>query len=83
MTAEEYLTQNTLESNDLYFRTKVVDIWTAKEYARLKCKELLEIVAERVKAEVLYEWSANTVNEYAVVDKDSILNAVDLDSFCS
>ena len=50
------------------------DITSAmKEYARLKCEELLKIVAE--KAEVEYDWNAS------YVDRDSILNAVDLNEF--
>lgn len=47
---------------------------TMRDYAKSKCQELLEIVAE--KAEV----SFNRFGE-EYVDKDSILNAVDLDSF--
>lgn len=58
-----------------------------KEFAKIKCQELLEIVAEKAKAEIKYECSGNTGGEYldewAVVDKDSILNAVDLEKFCS
>lgn len=56
-----------------------------KEYAKLKCQELLEIVAEKAEAEIKYEYSGNTGSEYldewAVVNKDSILNTVDLDKF--
>ena len=58
-----------------------------QEFAKIKCKELLEIVVEKAKAEIKYEYSGNTGSEYldewAVVDKDSILNAVDLEKFCS
>ena len=58
-----------------------------KEFAKIKCQELLEIVVEKAKAEIKYEYSGNTGSEYldewAVVDKDSILNAVDLEKFCS
>ena len=75
-TAEEYLTQNTIEACDLHFRTKVVDVWTTKEYARMKCKELLEIVAEKARIDFDEYWEA-------IVDKDSILNAVDLETFCT
>ena len=42
-----------------------------KEYAKMKCKELLEIVAE--KAQVTYYGYA--------VSRDSIINAVNLDEF--
>lgn len=48
-----------------------------RKYAKQKCKELLEIIAEKAEATIMYD------GEYASVDKDSILNAVDLDKFCS
>ena len=51
-----------------------------KEYARLKCQELLEIVAE--KAEVKTVSIPNGLNiKTCVVDRDSVFNAVDLDKF--
>lgn len=47
-----------------------------REYAKLKCKELLEIVAEKAKTE--YDLD----DDYrVVVNKGSILNAVDLEIF--
>lgn len=56
------------------------------DFARYKCKELLEIVAEKARADIKYEYSGNTGSEYcdewAVVDKKSILNCVDLENFC-
>ena len=72
----------------------------AKEYARLKCKELLEIVAENAEIKVMKKsqfgksrkWQKVKEGEeidlfsyemQSTVDKDSIFNAVDLDSFCS
>jgi hypothetical protein len=52
-----------------------------KEFAELKCKELLEIVAEKAK---IVE-NRSMINGYDCterwVDKDSILNAVDLKGF--
>ena len=45
-----------------------------KDYAKLKCKELLEIVAEKAEVNVI------NYNDYEV-DKDSVLNAVDLNEF--
>jgi hypothetical protein len=45
-----------------------------KTFAELKCKELLEIVANLAEVNVL------GYNDYEV-DKDSILNAVDLKEF--
>lgn len=57
-----------------------------KEYTKIKCKELLEIVAEKAQASIKYEYSGNTGSEYcdewAVVDKESVLNCVDLENFC-
>ncbi len=70
-----------------------------KEYAQRKCKELLEIVAEKadigMKKKSNYgthrKWQNVKEDEvdlfdYQVqyfVDKDSILNVVDLEKFCS
>ena len=56
-----------------------------QEYARIKCKELLEIVAEKAKVEEKYFPNELGGRHKSVgsVDKDSILNVVDLDSFCS
>jgi hypothetical protein len=73
MTVEEYINKNS------YFilnaDTPMGNILreAMKEYAYLKCKELLEIVAE--KATVIEYW-----NDW-YVEKDSILNAVDLKQF--
>ena len=44
-----------------------------KEFAEQKCKELLEIVAEKAYAQVEYDC--------AIIGKDSILNAVNLKEF--
>lgn len=53
----------------------------AKDYATMKCKELLEMVAE--KAEVKTVTIPNGLNiKTCVVDVDSILNVVDLETFC-
>ena len=48
-----------------------------QEYAKIKCQELLEIVAEKEK--IKYEMYEEIAIPYVV--KDSILNAIDLDSF--
>lgn len=79
MTAEEYAFEN-MQGCDLY------EIVSALEgFAKLKCEELLVIVAEKAKAEIKYEYSGNTGSEYldewAVIDKNSILNAVNLNEF--
>ena len=60
-----------------------------KEYAKMKCKELLEIVAEKTKIKDedgdVYEqpkgFYCNGELYETWVDKDSILNAVNLDEF--
>lgn len=61
----------------------------AKHFARLKCQELLEIVAEKAKIKTEnnlvyqqpYKFYCNKEEHSIFVDKGSILNAVDLDSF--
>jgi hypothetical protein len=75
MTAEEYALEN-MQGCDLQ------EIESALiGFAELKCKELLEIVAKKAK---IIE-SRSMVNGYdyteRLVDKDSILNAVDLKEF--
>ncbi len=50
------------------------ELYLMKEYAKLKCEELLEIVAEKAESYVI----GGLVSQ---VDKNSILNAVDLDEF--
>jgi hypothetical protein len=57
-------------------------------YAQLKCKELLEIVAEKAEIKKRYRLESNgfptvinLVDEEPNIDKDSILNAVDLKEF--
>ena len=76
MTAENLLHESyfyiVLDIRETYLTDS--DITSAmNEYARLKCEELLKIVAEKV--EVEYDWNAS------YVDRDSILNAVDLNEF--
>jgi hypothetical protein len=84
MKVEEFITNKEVEKGYLLADTtedlkNLVDI--LKEFAELKCKELLEIVAEKAKIkEVNYEDEMEWVN-YTIVDKDSILNAVDLKEF--
>lgn len=91
MTAEKYLLDNRIEVFGEYGDTSQMEEFTKamQEYARIKCEELLEIVAK--KAKVGSDWKykggdSNIVGNYTKtlvykVDKDSILNAVDLDSF--
>lgn len=94
MTAEEILEQtfNLYEYRmvgGVYNQTEEVVLEAMREYARLKCKELLEIVAEKVR--IVEDGDIdNPYEEYFLdlggslrVNKDSILNAVDLEDFCS
>ncbi len=67
MTAEQYR----IENSNFRIREGKNTENLMQEYAKLKCKELLEIVAEKAQ-----------VTDYGyAVSKDSILNVVDLDSF--
>ena len=54
-----------------------------KEYARIKCEELLLLVAEKAETKELFVNGSNGgwYEKVGKVDKDSLLNAVDLDSF--
>ena len=87
MTAEDLLHESyfniVLDIRETYLTDS--DITSAmKEYARLKCEELLKIVAEKAKANIEYTYSGNVGeyrDEWAIVSKDSILNAVDLNEF--
>lgn len=78
MKAEEVL-NNTFDKHEWrmasppYYDSEDAVIDAMKEYAKYKCKELLEIVADNAK--ILYSYSSPKV------DKDSILNTVDLDEF--
>jgi hypothetical protein len=82
MTAEELWGNhfNGLHWDDI---TQEKEIEFAKEYARLKCQELLEIVAEKVALEHFTPFSGWQRNSYIEdntrVDKDSIFNVVNLD----
>lgn len=71
MTAEIYALEN-MQCTDMQEIES-----TLIGFAKLKCEELLKIVAE--KAEVA-QCENNDYYEYEV-DKDSILNAVDLNEF--
>jgi len=90
-TARELL----MEGNEGYSFRDVIDnldeadiIEVIQEYAKMKCKELLEIVAE--KAKIINTSTDETYsvfyldNSYDLeIDKISILDAVDLEIFCS
>jgi len=86
MTAEEYMIENMKGADYQEIESALI------EFATLKCKELLEIVAEKAKVKnTLYYSGQNNIETafdfYSEQDgrfeicKDSILNAVDLDSF--
>lgn len=73
MTTKEFYNKNYVSDNEK--DTLIL----MQEYARLKCEELLEIVAEKADTcEIAVMRGHETV-----VDIDSILNAVDLEKFCS
>jgi len=88
MTAREII----MEGNEGYSFIDVINNLTEDqiidcmhEYTRIKCKELLEIVAEKAK---IVEDGYEQYDEYWLdlggslkVDKNSILNAVDLKEF--
>lgn len=86
MRAEEVLKKKKrLGLHDFYYEDEEI-IVSMREYAKLKCQELLEIVAEKAEIKTIYESNDQPSSsfgdyEYEVVDKDSILNAVDLDKF--
>lgn len=90
MTAEEYIVNNLWEIFGKYGDTSQSgEIAQAmKEYAELKCKELLEIVAEKAKIKKEYSRDSNLKSNYGdpettiiLIDKSSILNVVDLKEF--
>ena len=82
ITAEEYLKR---DESGVYNEQDIIHAMLG--FAKLKCQELLEIVAE--KAKVIGEVEQNsdfnyvTPDDIIIVDKDSLDNVVDLNSFCS
>ncbi len=72
MTAKEYFKDwnlnNYYDSNN---HSDLINIMNG--YTKMKCKKLLEAVSEKAYAYIEYDCP--------VIDKDSILNAVDLDEF--
>ena len=90
MTAEQYLLDNIEEVFGKHGDTSQFEevAEAMKEYARMKCQELLLLVAEKVR--IIEDGDINNpYEEYFLdlggslrVDKDSILNAVDLEKFC-
>lgn len=77
MTAEEYAMENMHGADLNEIESALI------EFAKLKCQELLEVVAENVqlKQEIEYIHSSVGYGTVSVVDKDSIFNAVNLDEF--
>ena len=80
MTAKEFLEEREMYNPD------IEDV--VLEYTKLKCQELLLLVAE--KARIIEDGDVdNPYEEYFLdlggslrVDKDSILNVIDLEKFC-
>lgn len=96
MTAEDCLQESLKISyfyNDKYDRMCCFsdDVQVAmQEYAKIKCQELLLLVAEKAMIDTEWEFitsESNALENYSKrmvnykIDKDSILNAVDLNSF--
>ena len=76
MGAEEFLNNNHFHLIMDSRNTNILngDIERAmQDYATMKCKELLEIVAEKADKAHVGGWD---------LDRDEVLNAVDLNSFC-
>ena len=90
MTAKETL-ENTFDldkyktAGGVYHQTEEAVIGAMQEYAKIKCKELLEIAADKAETKELFVNGTNGdwYDKVGKVDKDSILNVVDLESFCS
>jgi len=89
MTAEDFLQEHLEISyfyNDKYDKMCCLsnDVQKAmKEYAKLKCQELLLLVAEKAKVTTIWEGTIGSEYVDYDVDRDSIINAVDLETFCS
>jgi hypothetical protein len=67
-------------TRDCYIKTQKDIVKSMQEYAMEKCKDLLEILIN--KAEVKTVTIPNGLNiKTCVVDRDSMLNAVDLNEF--
>ena len=90
MTVEEKLQEVFLERSGTRFAkypyndTFDATITAMQEYAEMKCKQLLEIVAEKVETKELFVNGSNGgwYDKVGKVNKDSILNCVDIESFC-
>jgi len=85
MTAEEYIINKETGSNEEWILFSDVEELMI-DYAKLKCQELLEIVAEKAKVIDVQTFEVQDTHDLRCdyrleIDKDSILNAVDLDSF--
>ena len=86
MTAHEFLDKEyfylILDSRETNIYSE--DIGKAMaDFARYKCKELLEIVAEKASTLSATIYISPGTPHTARLSKDSILNAVDLETFCS
>ncbi len=82
MTAENILNEWLLQTDNTHLKEGhyFVIKQAMKEFAEIKCKELLEIVAEKAEIKTVTIPSGLNIKT-CVVDKDSILNAVDLKEF--
>lgn len=92
MTAKETIDHNFFFGKES-LHTDVTNVM--KEYTKQKCQELLEIVAEKAnirhtftsaidgKTTHSYDKIFSTENSMFTIDKDFLVNAVDLEKFCS
>jgi hypothetical protein len=76
-------------TRDCYIKTQKDIVKSMQEYAKEKCQELLEIVADKAK---IIDEDGDTYQQPHIffcngevyknwIDKDSIINAIDLDEF--
>lgn len=70
-------------ASDVYYHTKKDIEEMLQEYAKIKCAELLEIVAEKAETREMFinGSSGGWYDKVGKVNKDSILNSVNLETF--
>lgn len=88
MTADEFIKYCDSLENNAQFQTRLKSYkqyntcrFLMEKYAQLKCKELLDIVAEKAEVKTVTIPSGLNIKT-CVVDTDSILNCVNLENFC-
>lgn len=81
MTAREVLWKELPHNSSVENENTIIN--KMKEYAKEKCQELLKIVAEKAETKELFVNGSDGgwYDKVGKVNKDSILNAVNLDEF--